>query len=129
MSTLTVDGVPIARSLTLRDAQFFTDENDHNPAVIPDCPHCIRGKLPYLWGNRPIAGHARCPHCHGTGTLTPAVPSPLFANDSAPIHVQRVGLGSVACPSCGRAFSTTDLRVWSGRRHVCGQKLVIDATR
>jgi hypothetical protein len=104
----------------------FTDENDHNPLVLRDCPAC-RG-----YGAMGECGvtdegahyHARfaCPACGGSGVV--AEVEPFFPDDHAEAEVRLDRGGWATCPRCGWRFTPRDRNAWTGRRHVrCGQKI------
>jgi len=92
-----------------RDARF-TDENDHNPWVLEDCPTC--------------EGHNRdCESCGGLGTSGEAVR--YFQNDTPAQPAILREDGWLRCPGCARRFATYDRRRWTGLRHTtCGQKIL-----
>jgi hypothetical protein len=98
---------------------IFTEENNHNPLVLEDCPECHgRGRGCDETGGAAVT--TECTHCAGLGTTTDLVP--CFANDDA----EQEGVvdvdGFVTCPCCERRFSTRDGDRWTGRRHRgCGQ--------
>ena len=126
MTVTLIDGYPKAFGLSFQDREFFTDENDHNPLVIPNCLHCVMGRVAGTAGGPGQShGHTTCPKCNGCGHVVPAVPSRLFSNDSPPIPVSCNEYGFTRCPACGLGFKHYDSRVWSGRRHSCGQKLLV----
>lgn len=124
-----IDGYPVRFGLSFEDEQYFTEENDHNPLVIPKCPHCIMGKTAgeYRGPNESMA-HTRCEYCNGTGHIHPPVPEKIFAETSDPIEVSCNKAGYLRCPKCGTSFKYYDKRIFSGKRHTCGQKLTIDTS-
>jgi hypothetical protein len=125
----TINGFPIKWGLNFLCGQYFTEKNDHNPLVIPYCPHCIMGRSAGQFNEaNKSQGHVICEHCSGSGNLTPPIPVLLFENNSEPIKVSCNPAGFLRCPYCNLGFKYYDKRVWSGRRHSCGQKLVIETS-
>jgi hypothetical protein len=125
----TINGIPIKWSLNFECSEYFTEENDHNPLVIPNCPHCIMGrKAGPSKGVNESQDHVICEHCSGSGNLTPPIAAPLFKNNSESIKVSCNAVGFLRCPCCNNGFKYYDKRVWSGRRHSCGQKLIIETS-
>jgi len=124
-----VEGYPTRFGLCFRNKEFFTEENDHNPMVIPNCSHCIMGRTAGTYGgpNR-SNGHGLCVQCHGTGVAIPPIAKPMFENNSPAIPVSCNAHGFLRCPSCGFGFKYYDDRIWSGKRHSCGQRLIIDTS-
>jgi hypothetical protein len=108
-------------------ASVFTDSNDHNPMVMPDCPSCGgRGKVCRHFTEDGVECHSlsECEACSGKGYLHDARPERLWPEEAEMIEVIRNPNGWVRCPNCGKAFKETG-ETWSGRRHQCGQKLRI----
>ena len=103
----------------------FTDENDHNPLILADCPRCSgRGKVcTEEWqGNVQTVSLDECPICSGSETTEEIIR--YFENDTPAIDVKADEDGWVKCPCCRWKFTIRDLNVWTGRRHKrCGQKL------
>jgi hypothetical protein len=98
---------------------LFTDENNHNPLVLEDCPEC-HGRGHVCHEAAGIAATSACPHCEGLGTTLELVP--CFANDSPEQEGVLDEHDFLTCPCCGRRFSTRDRHSWTGRRHFgCGQ--------
>ena len=107
-------------------ATFFTDENDHNPTVLEDCPRCAgTGRVAGTETiDAELVSHtgALCPRCEGAKTTGEVVP--FFADDAPAVDVVVRPDGWLKCPRCGKHFSSGDQNVWTGRRHKrCGQKL------
>lgn len=122
-----INGYPTKFGLSFENIEWFTDENDHNPLVIPNCPHCIMGKRggEYRGPNRSIA-HQRCESCDGSGVDSTEEPIRLFDNEFTPEKISCNKVGHVRCPKCGIGFEYYDKKAFSGKRHNCGQKLVIN---
>ena len=110
-----------------RSRAVFTDENDHNPLVLQDCPTCDgSGKASEYWSEGEISVHSRiiCPTCHGTG-ITGEI-EPFFAIDTPEASVATGVDGWITCPNCRWRFTTVDPNAWTGRRHMrCGQKIKV----
>ena len=122
-----IDGYPVLRNLSFENEEFFTEENEHNPMVIPNCPKCIMGKTAGMSNtSNKSQGHILCESCGGSGILTPPVAKLMFENNKPPLKVSCKVSGFLHCPKCGTGFKYYDKRVWSGKRHACGQKLEID---
>lgn len=93
----------IRRRLTLakyprRSRAKFTDDNDHNPMVLQDCPQC-RG-----WGRvcRPVEqvqSLKTCPQCDGEG-VTGEVEA-YFTNDNPAVDAPVQAEGPLARPVGG----------------------------
>lgn len=99
----------------------FTDENDHNPTVLKECPTC-RGSGLVCNESEGMASTDVCPECDRTGVI--AETRPYFTNDSSEVEASPGPDGWLKCPACGYRFSPNDRRVWTGRRHKrCGQKI------
>lgn len=108
------------------DAEF-SDENDHNPMVLQDCPTCRgtgencehfldHGGEGYTLGT--------CPDCGGLGVIGEI--ERYFKEDCQQIDIFVDSNGWLKCPKCGIRFTIRDRHRWSGRRHLtCGQKLRI----
>ncbi len=101
---------------------YFSDENDHNPFVIPICPEC-RG-----FGYKQSLGKMdTCPLCLGLGILPEA--QPLFEDADRSVHITYIEQdGRVTCPKCGIRFSLETKKLWSGKRHLtmcCGARLLL----
>jgi hypothetical protein len=103
-----------------RSAAVFTDENDHNPLILEDCPRCGgRGRVctsphpdEYVLDD--------CPACGGLGTTTEVVH--YFPGTSPEAEAVVDAHGWITCPRCERRFSTRHRDTWTGRRHLtCGQ--------
>lgn len=122
-----IDGYPTQFGLSFENEEYFTEENDHNPLVIPNCPHCIMGKTAGVSrGPNRSHAHSLCETCHGTGIATPPIPQLRFDCDSNEMDVACNKTGHVRCPQCVIGFKYYDKRAYSGKRHNCGQKLNID---
>lgn len=124
-------------------AAVFTSENDHNPFVAAICPKCggcgeSIGLVPADYnfnlliddpeaGDSVVGWHVDfggCPRCNGSGVIDE--PARLFNNDKPPETV-RANANSVArCPNCGLRFSTKVRGIWTGWRHCCGQRLIVE---
>jgi hypothetical protein len=119
------------RQYPRRSAAQFTEENDHNPVILADCPRCSgRGHTCEHLVERTAEGLSvmystdDCPDCGGSGTNEEL--TRYFSNDAPPLDAVANEEGWLKCPSCGWRFSTKDKNVWTGRRHIrCGQKLNI----
>lgn len=110
------------RQYPRRSQAVFTDENDHNPIVLQDCPHCHRGKKCRRIKN----GYAleRCKACKGLG-LSGEI-EPYYPEDTELVEATPSENGWVRCPGCSRRFLLTDGYAWTGLRHRrCGQKIRI----
>ena len=110
-----------SRHHTLSRKVAFTDENDHNPLVLDECPKCHGTGRASEYG--PNVHHlVECEVCSGTGTTGQRVP---YFDNHAPLTDVRVGPdGWITCPCCGWRFALKDRNVWSGLRHVrCGQRI------
>ena len=111
-----------------RQEATFTDENDHNPFVLQDCPYC-QGTGLFCEEHHTLKGECiadlhECPYCDHTG-ITGEIER-YFDNDTPPIEVIPYQKEWVACPICGKKFCLHDANVWTGYRHTtCGQRLVI----
>jgi hypothetical protein len=51
---------------------------------------------------------------------------PFFTNENPSVRVTPNPAGNVHCPHCGKGFPITSNQFWSGLRHTCGQKLLLD---
>ena len=120
----------IRRRLTLaryprRSAARFTDENDHNPAVMQDCPCCRGwGTVCEYFSTEDISGYSRveCPDCGGSG-VTGEI-EPYFTNETPEAEATADAEGWLTCPGCRWRFTVRDRNAWTGRRHLrCGQKI------
>ena len=107
----------------------FTEENDHNPDVLEDCPDCggtgVR-RFDRSLELGPLAVRARadadCPACLATG-ITGRVLR-YFQNERPPQSAEPAADGTITCPHCRQRFTTSDPNAWTGWRHVyCGQRL------
>jgi hypothetical protein len=125
----------IRRRLTLmryprRSKARFTDENDHNPLVLQDCPACDGwGAVSEYRTEGDAAVHTRvvCRACGGTG-VTGQV-EPYFAEDAAEAVARADADGWLTCPGCRWRFTVRDRNAWTGRRHLrCGQKIRVEGT-
>ena len=105
----------------------YSDENDHNPVVLEDCPECSgSGKK-----CRPEAREGglayyleACPVCRGAKTTGNLVHK--YQNDSPAMEAAVNEFGWTKCPGCGVNFKTTSSTRWSGLRHkTCGQKILL----
>jgi hypothetical protein len=111
------------RKYPRRSEAQFSDENDHNPLVLEDCPKC--GGVGRFCVERPgEAALGACEECGGLGTTGKVVP---YYRDEEPVAEAEVdSLGWVTCPTCGWRFAVKDSAVWTGRRHKrCGQKIMM----
>lgn len=103
-----------------RSAAVFTDENDHNPLILEDCPKC--GGRGQLCTFHPPDAYVLddCPACGGLGTTTEVVP--YFTDTGPEVEALVDEQGWLTCPRCERRFSTRYHSTWTGRRHLtCGQ--------
>ncbi|HEY1170296.1 MAG TPA: hypothetical protein VGH19_02895 [Verrucomicrobiae bacterium] len=114
-----------------RSAAKFTDENDHNPEILQDCPKCHGcGRIDEL-STRPDGTKIRtlksCSACRGTGTTGEV--ERYFLTDDPEVTAIATPTGRLTCPKCGWHFTTNDPNRWTGRRHIrCGQKIKITTT-
>lgn len=107
----------------------FTEDNDHNPDVLEDCPDCggtgvRRFDQSLALGPLGLEAHgaADCPACLATGISGRVLR--YFQNERPPRDAEAAADGIVICPHCRRRFDTADPRAWTGWRHVyCGQRL------
>ncbi|AKQ66237.1 hypothetical protein A176_003149 [Myxococcus hansupus] len=107
-----------------RSAAVFTDENDHNPWVLEDCPQC-RGLGKVCHEGEGLAWQESCSACEERGTTGEVVRYFLAPGPAVTVAVDSHGW--VTCPRCERRFSTQSLDHWTGRRHrTCGQALMLD---
>lgn len=122
-----IEGHPLRKFLTFVRNEFFTEENDHNPLVVNSCPKCINGRTAGEYqGPNKSCGHGRCEECDDTGVSTPPAIELMFTNNNEPISMSCNTYGFLRCPNCNQGFKYYDKRVWSGVRHSCGQKLIIN---
>ena len=110
-----------------RSAAVFTDENDHNPWVLQDCPAC-RGSGKHCHHNISRSGETYslglCTSCGGSG-VTGEV-EPYFPDDAPGIPACADDSGWITCPTCDWRFALRDKRAWTGSRHLqCGQKIIV----
>lgn len=117
----------IRRRLTLaryprRLKAQFTDENDHNPLVLQNCPCCYgTGHVGESWPEEGIEADVLCTACDGSG-ITGKV-EPYFATDWPEVEAELDADGWLTCPRCEWRFTIRDRNAWTGRRHLrCGQK-------
>ena len=110
---------------------LFTDENDHNPSVMPDCPRChgTGRACEHLADADGAEVHAfdTCGDCGGAGHLPGAKPERMWPEGIEVIDVSANDAGWIRCPCCGKSFKESG-QTWTGRRHRCGQKLRIIPT-
>ena len=107
----------------------FTDENDHNPFILEDCPNCHGQGEVDIYRPQDDGGYYlldECPVCSGSGTTEEIVRyhdnSP--GNDAPIIDVKTNSEGWIKCPCCSWRFTIKDPEVWTGSRHKrCGQRL------
>lgn len=122
----------IRRCVTLlryprRAKAAFTDENDHNPMVLQDCPTCFgSGKVCQHWseddGSRDVLDLIVCAACNGSGVTCEV--EPYFSKELPEASARADAAGWLTCPGCGWRFTLRDPHAWSGRRHMrCGQKI------
>ena len=130
--TSTPSGLPIQLpGGRFDELSLFTDDNDHNPTVAMPCPQC-NGRARFFTeyttedGQR-VHADGVCAHCDGRGVIDR--PTKLFSNDRPAETVRPNAHGFVTCPGCGRRFTYLDQNVWTGRRHICGQRITIDMER
>lgn len=126
----------IRRRLTLmryprRSAAKFTDENDHNPLVLQDCPQCYgTGHVGESWveDGSPVEANVLCTSCGGSGVTGQA--EPYFPHDVPEKTTHADAEGWLTCPNCNWRFTTRDPRAWTGRRHLrCGQRINVVGER
>ena len=122
----------IRRRLTLaryprKSEAKFTDDNDHNPTVLLDCPNCYgSGKASDYAVIDGVQHQAlvACDACGGLG-VTGEI-GPCFQHDSTPVEARADAKGWVTCPGCLWRFAMHDAKAWTGRRHLrCGQKIIV----
>ena len=124
----------IRRRLTLmryprRSAAKFTDENDHNPLILQNCPACGGSGRRCSFSTKP-GDHSVdliiCPDCDGSG-ITGQV-EPYFPHELPEATAHTDAEGWLTCPNCNWRFTTRDRHAWTGRRHLrCGQRInVVD---
>src|SRR5215467_7470901 len=102
----------------------YSDENDHNPVVLEDCPECHGTGKRCVWVGDPGSYHCgqTCPVCGGAKTTGNLVLK--YQNDSPAVVAAVNEFGWTKCPGCGVNFKTTSSTSWSGLRHkTCGQKI------
>ncbi|HZH16690.1 MAG TPA: hypothetical protein VE057_20215 [Archangium sp.] len=105
-----------------RDAAVFTDENDHNPLILEDCPRCGGRRTVCTSPSPDTYVLDECPACGGLGTTTEVVP--YFADTGPEAEAVVDEHGWLTCPRCERRFSTRYRQNWTGRRHLtCGQAI------
>ncbi len=111
-------------------SQYFTDQNDHNPLVLAECPKC-HGLGSWceeceIEGRRVLA-LVGCGVCNGSFTSGEVVR--MWPDDREPMSATVQPNGWLRCPHCGKLFSTGSPASWTGRRHrTCGQKIVLVKT-
>jgi DnaJ-class molecular chaperone len=108
----------IRRRITLakyprRGQAKFTDENDHNPLVLQDCPTCHGSGAVCEYGSD---YHARvvCEMCGGSGVSGEV--EPYFAAAEAgtqEFSATADAQGWLTCPSCRWRFTTRDKNAWT----------------
>ena len=113
-----------------RSAATFSDDNDHNPVVLQDCPACSgSGKScrHIVDGSGETYALEVCSACSGTGVTGDV--EPYFPDVRPEVTARADDTGWITCPSCDWRFALRDRRAWTGRRHVqCGQKIrIVDA--
>jgi endogenous inhibitor of DNA gyrase (YacG/DUF329 family) len=104
------------------DPGVFTAENDHNPFVAAVCPEC-HGLGRWAVNEGGIHHDFGCPRCNCSGVIDEAVR--LFAENKPPALVEADLDGRTRCTHCGVRFRISDPAVWTGRRHSCGQRLIV----
>ena len=108
-----------------REGAVFTDDNDHNPIILQDCPECHGRRKFCEWGtpeDRFIHQQVVCLTCCGLGST--GTEGSYFANDTPAIDARLMGISRILCPHCGETFRIHDSSAWTGRRHrTCGQKI------
>lgn len=113
-----------------RSSAAFTDENDHNPQVLQDCPACS-GSGKSCHHNSSSSGETYslevCTSCSGKG-VTGEVEQ-YFADDAPEVPACADDSGWITCPKCDWRFALRDKRAWTGRRHLqCGQRIRVVET-
>jgi hypothetical protein len=104
-----------------RSEARFTEENDHNPTVLQDCPRCY-GSGKACEESAGCAELFLCPDCDGSGITGET--EPYFSSSEPPIDAVPNRHGWLKCPKCGWRFLLTDPNAWTGKRHLkCGQKI------
>ena len=102
---------------------LFTKENDHNPIVQKLCPKC-KGNSRWSTDIDSVHSDYMCIHCRGVGSINE--PSKLFEDEKEIVCLQPNEKGWIDCPNCNRRFKPSDPNVWSGWRHLCGQRIKIE---
>jgi len=103
----------------------FSDDNDHNPIVARVCPKCNgQPKLIYERFRNGTAIDRCCSRCQGLGVVDE--PGGYFSNDEPVQTVRPNSHDFLQCPACRIHFNYRDPKVWTGRRHICGQKIILD---
>jgi DnaJ-class molecular chaperone len=109
-----------------RSVATFSDDNDHNPLVLQDCPACSgSGKACHHSIDRSGETYALevCSSCGGAGVTGDV--EPYFRDDRPELPACADDTGWITCPGCDGRFALRDRRAWTGRRHLqCGQRIV-----
>jgi hypothetical protein len=101
----------------------FSDDDDHDPLVLEDCPSC-HGRGTRCDERGGVASLDACDACDGAGTTFELVR--YFASSAPAVEVAADDEGWATCPGCSYRFSTRSPAAWTGRRHVrCGQRIVL----
>lgn len=108
-----------------RENIVYTDENDHNPWVLENCPGCNGAGRNCRFVEAERAHYTYiCSTCDGTRYTGELVRK--FDNNAEPVEASPNAHGWVTCPGCGVGFKVTSKDSWSGRRHLgCGQKIFL----
>lgn len=120
----------IRRRLTLarypkRSNAQFTDQNDHNPLVLQNCPTCHgTGHVGESSPEHSLEAEVICGTCEGSGVSD--LVELYFDNGPPEAQATADAKGWLTCPNCRCRFTIHDRRAWTGRRHLrCGQKIKI----
>ena len=106
----------------------FTEENDHNPVILQDCPRCQGTGAACEQRDEEdetqLYARFECPDCLGNGITGET--ERYFENERAPIEATPSAVGWLKCPCCGWRFSLADPNAWTGQRHKrCGQRISV----
>ena len=106
-------------------SDYFYDTNDHNPNIATSCPECSeRGFIRTL-----SKGDTSCEKCNGYGYLEierKLFELTFFDKRQRKKKVEPNRNGVVKCPYCTKTFKISSNQHWSGLRHTCGQKLILE---
>jgi hypothetical protein len=122
-NSLTPGGLHKKQNIRRFTSDLFNDDNDHNPFVARPCLRC-NGKGFYRTGLGSARHDKSCETCDQVGAFEEKIP--YFANEAPPIRVTPNAVGAVSCPACRKNFPVTSNQYWTGLRHQCGQKLLLE---